>query len=75
MPLPEDAERLLTPAERIESSPIPATAIVLAAAGYLALHFGLGDSGIEVLRIRWPDGLEESFTNLTPNQEWFHRHP
>ena len=41
----------------------------------LALHFGLGMADLVEVRVRWPDGVEESFTGLPHGQEWRHRHP
>ncbi len=45
---PQDGEAPRTPAERIEASWIPAALIVLAGAGYLALHFGGRGLGLEL---------------------------
>jgi hypothetical protein len=41
----------------------------------LALHFGLGTAILEEVRVKWPDGIEETFTGLTQNREWVHAHP
>ena len=33
-------------------------------------HFGLGDDDSAVtVEVRWPDGLEESWSNVNPDQE------
>jgi len=46
--LPQEEATTQTPAERIEHSPIPAGLIVLAAVGYLAVHFGARGLGLEL---------------------------
>lgn len=32
------------------------------------VHFGLGEASISTLKVRWPDGTEESFGGVQPNQ-------
>ena len=46
---------------------------VLAQSSYLSvddrrLHFGLGDSSVVDLEIRWPDGHRQSFTKVASDQ-------
>ncbi|MBK8987041.1 MAG: VCBS repeat-containing protein [Chloroflexi bacterium] len=36
----------------------------------LALTFGLGEAEKADLRVRWPDGTEQTFTNVTANQRY-----
>lgn len=42
----------------------------LGAGNTLQLHFGLGEAEIEEMIVRWPDGTEQSFTNVTLNQRY-----
>ncbi|MBK8432024.1 MAG: CRTAC1 family protein [Chloroflexi bacterium] len=42
----------------------------LGAGDTLILHFGLGDAAVRQLHIRWPNGVEETHTNITSNQRY-----
>ena len=42
----------------------------LGAGNDTALHFGLGQSTTSTIRVKWPDGTEETFEGITKNQTW-----
>jgi enediyne biosynthesis protein E4 len=42
----------------------------LGAGNDLALHFGLGQSDIQELKVVWPNGEERTFNDVTANQSW-----
>jgi len=41
----------------------------------LALHFGLGSAAVETITVRWPDGLEETFSTVPEDTIWALAYP
>jgi hypothetical protein len=42
----------------------------LGAGNDLALNFGLGEAGVSSLRVKWPDGLEQTFEEVPSDVLW-----